>query len=821
MPLNPHRVSSAWIASLMLVLAVGTVPAGAQEKPPETVPPHESGPPADLSIDTQAPDRTLRVGESLEMVLEVRNAGPEAAGGVVLGGWGAESLAISSSDPACSSDGYGGLSCSLGSLAVGALETIRVRVERVGARESWAGFSISSENQDPNYENNYSELYVEPDTSDPADVTVSIDAPADPPVGDRFQYRLSVTNLGPEDARAVVLRDSLPQGVTFLSWDSSNGSVSCAMEEQGYYGATPEESRSGYEYRELVCSVGTMAPDQRVVVTIDVERVDAFELWNSAWVTTSSYDAVYENDYAYVSTAPDASVTSDLSVSARGPAVTPLVDETFDVTFTVGNTGPATSRDVSLSGFFPDGLSFGSARTEASGAACSANGGYGEETSRDQPEPAPADGSVSSSPGGGTRDDGRFAAPSYFRGDGFNCSIGTLAPGDSVDVVVSLTRVRAGELWMTASVWSSNHDPDFEDSYGELRIAPDTSQPVDVGVVMTGPADAEVGETFELVMQVTNHGPRDARSVRLVHALPYGLDYVSSSVSDPALKCEFADGGGPYREAADASPSYWGYRELRCELGTMASGAAASVSASVTRTTEYEVWATSLVETASYDTDVENDHAAVTLPGERRGPCPLEPAGTARSDEIAVYDCPVKAGGGADSIVVQADSATRGVEVASGAGRDVITVNVTSSSEKARRIDVNTGPGPDTVMVVVAPGAGDAIVTVHTQGGDDLVNVDAGRLGSGLVVTIAGGKGSDSILSGGNGPGASSDGTDGYRLRGGGGADTLMGAHARDKLWGGGGKDLLDGGDGDDVLAGGPGRDTCRGGPGEDSLDSC
>jgi hypothetical protein len=82
------------------------------------------------------------------------------------------------------------------------------------------------------------------------------------------------------------------------------------------------------------------------------------------------------------------------------------------------------------------------------------------------------------------------------------------------------------------------------------------------------------------------------------------------------------------------------------------------------------------------------------------------------------------------------------------------------------------------------------------------------------------GSGDDSIV-------VSNEVTVPVTLRGGPGADTLVGGGGPDKLLGGdgndhlvgrGGDDVLYGGDGNDSLYGGSGEDTLRGGPGTDLL---
>ncbi|MEA2446485.1 MAG: hypothetical protein QOK47_122, partial [Actinomycetota bacterium] len=838
--LKTHRSAlTALIAAVLLVGGLGAVPANAQK--PEPVPPEQQpGPEADLSLDLSSLKDAPLVGDTVELSLDVANSGPEDADEVWVYGSLSDSFKVTSSDNDCSSDEWGGVSCSLGSFDSGDERSFDFEFERVKAREAWGYFSINASGPDPVYDNNYAELYIEPDTSNPADVSVDLDADDDKnaEVGDEFTYEIEVQNTGPEEAHNVVVTDSIPYGVDVQSFASDDSTDDCAMTESEPYGvedggpgSTGGGTTAPYVYRELRCSLGTLNPDERALITLEVERNDPYELWNSAWVSTSSYDDNYENDYAYVSTAADPSVTSDISTDIEGPSTTPLLGDSFDVNFTVGNSGPAPVGDASLGAFMPDGLVLDSVSSADDGVECSANQPYpttagggsaeGDASTRPaEPEPEPATPPKS--------DGGRMAnpdyAPIYYGGQGFNCAVGALAPGDSVDVVASLTRVKSREQWITASTWSSNVDPDYEDNYGEVQLAPDTSHPADVAVDISGPDDADIDEEVQFDIDVTNEGPMDARSVIVTDTLPYGLDYVSSTTSDDSDSCTVAEDPPIYYAETDApkmaAPYYWGYRQIRCDLGTLNSGASESVEITTTRTSEFEMSNSAYVETASFDSNYDNDYDYSTLKGEPSGPCPLNAEGTKQADDISVINCPVEAGAGADSVLVSPTPSARSVKVGAGKGPDTLVVNVPSGSAKNRRMKVNSGPGQDNVTIVVAPGATNANVVVRTGKGRDLVTIDATRLAPGVKIVVIGGKGADVIQPSVGTSTVNATWLNGFMLWGGMGNDILTGAYADDQLHGGGGSDTLTGGGGADTIDGGSAKDVCSGGTGTDALKS-
>ena len=169
-------------------------------------------------------------------------------------------------------------------------------------------------------------------------IGVAIEGPTAPDVGAAYQYVLKVTNKGPSEARDVSLITSM-NGADFVSASSSDPSDTCTLtyEEPNYGG-----------YAEVRCELGSLASGDTATITVAVERTSPWEVYNSAYVTTSNLDENYENDYAFHSIAADPSVTSDLSLKLQGPEEVPLVGTTFDMTMTITNGGPSPARAVTV-----------------------------------------------------------------------------------------------------------------------------------------------------------------------------------------------------------------------------------------------------------------------------------------------------------------------------------------------------------------------------------------------------------------------------------------------------------------------------------------
>lgn len=104
-----------------------------------------------------------------------------------------------------------------------------------------------------------------------------IDSPDPVSLGDQLTYTLLITNNGPDPATAVLLQDSLPNGVTFVSAVASQGQV---FETGGVVSAAP----------------GTLASGASATVTITVIPQVLGKLVNTATVQAAQFDANLDNN---------------------------------------------------------------------------------------------------------------------------------------------------------------------------------------------------------------------------------------------------------------------------------------------------------------------------------------------------------------------------------------------------------------------------------------------------------------------------------------------------------------------------------------------
>lgn len=762
---------------------------------------------ADLVLKLEEPAGQPLVGEAFNVRVTVTNSGPSAAQEASLSAYVPPELELLSAtssdaaDPCSAEDGGGGpepaiapgrgggIRCSFGSLAAGETATVTLGLRRVGARGTYVSAYSGSNTEDPSYENNYAEMYLEPDKSHPTDMGVSISGPDAPAVGARFDYVTTVRNHGPS-ASSGTLTSSL-NGVDLIGWTSDTATVTC---EKNVFDPT----YGGYA--ELHCDVGEMTPGSVVRVTVTVERSTAWELYNSASIYATGLDENYENDYAYFSVPADPSVTSDLALKMTGPSTTPLVGEAFEVGATITNSGPSRAGDVWFNNYLPPGVS---AESVSPADRCTLDGGSGYPYA-EEPTAVPE----------GKAGDAYY--PGY--GQGVYCTLEGLGSGESVGISLTLRRTKAREIWNSAWVSSSNFDPVYDNNYAELLIEPDRSNPADIAVSMTGPeGEPAVGDMVSITLGASNIGPSEAREVVVTTHVPYGLELRQSATD----RCTYPETEQPPPpEEKIAAPSFYGWRELRCTLGSIPAGESRDVTAVFERTTEYEIWVGAWGETANYDDNYENDYAQLLIAGEPYpGMCGGDTVtGTDGSDEITIGVCSAEAKDGGDTINAAPSSTSGDMEIKAGRGADRITVSLGVESAERRAIHVISGPGRDTIELHVAPGVGNATVILEGNAGNDVIDLRMAGGSTGLRVRVRGHDGDDVLT-------AADTEADtlvpGLVLVGGLGNDILEGGTGPDLLFGGRGRDRLYGGNASDRMDGGRGRDLCQGGPGTNTSVSC
>lgn len=123
---------------------------------------------------------------------------------------------------------------------------------------------------------------VKDNTGSPADVSVSVQAPASATTGASMNWTVTVSNLGPNQAQGVTVQGMLPGSVIFGSMQAS----------QGYCSGTGD----------FYCDLGNIASGGSATVTIGVTPMAATTLQLTASVESVSYDPVSSNDQSTANT---------------------------------------------------------------------------------------------------------------------------------------------------------------------------------------------------------------------------------------------------------------------------------------------------------------------------------------------------------------------------------------------------------------------------------------------------------------------------------------------------------------------------------------
>jgi uncharacterized repeat protein (TIGR01451 family) len=172
--------------------------------------------------------------------------------------------------------------------------------------------------------------------------------------GETLTYTIDLSNAGLSDATNVVIADTLPAGVSFVS-----GAV-------GTTAATVSGSTVNYDVGTLAAGASTTAT---LVVQIDPATTGA--LTNQVTVTADAGDTDPANDDAAVTTTLTPAI--DLAVTKAVSETTAAAGSELTYTITVSNAGPSAATGVTATDTLPAGVSFVSG-TGPTGAALTATG---------------------------------------------------------------------------------------------------------------------------------------------------------------------------------------------------------------------------------------------------------------------------------------------------------------------------------------------------------------------------------------------------------------------------------------------------------------
>jgi uncharacterized repeat protein (TIGR01451 family) len=423
---------------------------------------------ADVSITKTDGVTSYIPGQNLTYTLTLANAGPDAASGVVVSDTLVGSTFVSCT-PTVGSCGAAGaiVTWNVGSVANGATPSATLVVKPDPAKRNALAntASVTSTNYDPTPGNNSA---IDSDGTATPQVDLALaktTAAVAIHAGDTFTYTLTVTNAGPSTATGVVITDTLPTGLTYVS--STGGGVAA--------GSTVTWTLAG-----PIAPLGTASVDLTVKVADD--QVNPFT--NTATVTSAAGETdtnPANNTASLLSTLND---DADVAVTMIGDPTTAAGGDTVTFTVAVTNLGPAPAENVIATDIVPAGFTIV------------------------EPVPAPA----TSAAGTWTWTVGRVLKDET-KTLTFDVTVDANAVGPTLGNTVNVTS-DANDMFLENNTATAITTILAGDADLEVLSAADNEKP-------------NKGDEIAIAIQVVNDGPSDATNVVLKDVLPNGLKYES------------------------------------------------------------------------------------------------------------------------------------------------------------------------------------------------------------------------------------------------------------------------------------------------------
>jgi uncharacterized repeat protein (TIGR01451 family) len=221
----------------------------------------------------------------------------------------------------------------VGSLPPGASATFTLVVSIIASTGSLTNTAtVSTTTSEPNPNNNTT---IATTTIGGADITITKSAPGTALVNSLLTYTLSVRNQGTANAADVVVSDTLPAGLQFVST-----SAPCTQ-----------------ALGVVTCDLGTVAPSGEVDLSIQATVIaPSGTITNTATVSTSSPETNTTNNTSSASTA-----VLLLSVTKTAGPDPVLLNGTLTYTLSVTNVGTSTVPDITIVDNLPFEVNFLSA----------------------------------------------------------------------------------------------------------------------------------------------------------------------------------------------------------------------------------------------------------------------------------------------------------------------------------------------------------------------------------------------------------------------------------------------------------------------------
>jgi M6 family metalloprotease-like protein/uncharacterized repeat protein (TIGR01451 family) len=314
-----------------------------------------------------------------------------------------------------------------------------------------------------------------------AELGIGVSDMPDPVLAGRpLRYSVTVTNPGPGHATDVMVVDTIPTGVTFLT-----SSIPCTLSAG-----------------KLSCPIGTILVGGSYTFTLDVAvpanllsaiPATTVELTNTAVVSAAQLDPDTSDNTMVTPTMVLGS--ADLELTKICLPGTPVpAGEKAACTFQVVNGGPSNAAAVVVT----DAITAGA--------------------------PVTVD-AITVTPSGSCVP----AAPAPSSSITLTCNLGTIGPSAKASVAVSFTTQQAADVKNIANVASGTPDPNTGNDTAQGTVS--FISAADLSVTKTTVAEALAGTDVTFSIAVANAGPSPALAVVVKDLLPVGLSVLSVTPS--------------------------------------------------------------------------------------------------------------------------------------------------------------------------------------------------------------------------------------------------------------------------------------------------
>ena len=295
-------------------------------------------------------------------------------------------------------------------------------------------------------------------------------APASQTAGSPVIYTMTGTNHGPNSAATVVMTDTLPAGISYVS------------------SAPPAGTSCSAAGRVVTCTTATVPNGGSVAVPITTSiepGTAAGTFTDQAAISSATADDVPTNNSAIATTAVTASADVSITKAVSPNPVRAGTPVTYVLTAT--NAGPSNATSVTVTDPVPAGQTVTSATTTVG--TCTISGSL------------------------------------------VTCPVGTLGPTGKATITITATvaaNAPAGTVNNTATASAVTPDPDSTNKSATAALTINTSADLVITkTAATNPVVAGTAQTYTI--KVANNGPSDAANVKVSDPAVAGLTLLSAA----------------------------------------------------------------------------------------------------------------------------------------------------------------------------------------------------------------------------------------------------------------------------------------------------